>query len=255
MIEFVSEVSSEVLELAHLYETAPFGMCVTDTDHRFVRINQRLCDIHGKPLEEHIGRTIHDVIPGISEQVVSVLQRVIDSSEPVLAQEIRGSIQASPNGERAFLTDKYPLLSRTGRVVYVHSIVREVTPTILEVSNSTSGVVGPVRPRSNTLANLLAGGSLALVGHGDLTLGQRLMVARERCGLTKVAVARVVLDPGEHKKPPSATIAAWERETMGLTLPSLWRLADLYEESGDISPSWVVLGDGPIKKRDPQETL
>ena len=242
----LSEVSSEVLELAHLYETAPVGMCVTDTDHRFVRINQRLCDIHGKPLEEHIGRTIHEVLPGISDQIVSVLQSVIDSSEPVLAQEIRGSIQASPNGERAFLTDKYPLLSRTGQVAYVHSIVREVTPTMPEVSNNTSGVVSP-GPRSNTLADLLAGGSLALVGQ-DLTLGQRLMVARERCGLTKVAVARIVLDPGEDKKPRAATIGAWEKETMGLTLPRLRRLADLYEEVGGVSPSWVVLGDGPMMR-------
>ncbi len=91
------------------------------------------------------------------------------------------------------------------------------------------------------------------MGNDDLTLGERLMVARERCGLTKVAVAEVVLDPGEDKKPRSATIAAWERETMGLTLPSLRRLAGLYEEVGGISPSWVVLGDGPIMKRDLEE--
>ncbi len=40
---------------------------------------------------------------------------------------------------------------------------------------------------------------------------------------------------------------------MGLTLPSLRRLAGLYEEVGGISPSWVVLGDGPIMKRDLKE--
>ena len=86
------------------------------------------------------------------------------------------------------------------------------------------------------------------MGYDDLTLGERLTVARTRCGLTKVAVARIVLDPGEEKEPRSATIGAWERETMGLTLPRLRRLADLYEREGGISPSWVVLGDGPIMK-------
>ena len=92
------------------------------------------------------------------------------------------------------------------------------------------------------------------MGYDDLTLGERLMVARERCGLTKVAVARIVLHPGVNKKPRSGTIGAWEREAMGLTLPSLRRLADLYEEFGGISPSWVVLGDGPIEKPDLEET-
>ena len=86
------------------------------------------------------------------------------------------------------------------------------------------------------------------MGYDDLTLGERLMIARERCGLTKVAVAGIVLDPGEDKKPRSATIGAWEQETMGLTLPRLRRLADLYEKVGGISPSWVVLGNGPIMK-------
>ena len=91
-------------------------------------------------------------------------------------------------------------------------------------------------------------------GYDYLTLGERLMVARVRCGLTKVAVARMVLDPGEDKEPRSATIAAWEQETMGLTLPRLRRLADLYEKEGGISPSWVVLGDGPIMKPDLEKT-
>ena len=43
------------------------------------------------------------------------------------------------------------------------------------------------------------------------------MIARERCGLTKVAVAGIVLDPGEDRKLRSATIGAWEQETIGLT--------------------------------------
>ena len=237
-----------MLELAHLYERAPIGLCVTDTDHRFVRINQRLCDINGKLVEEHIGRTIHEVIPHISGQIVPMLRNVIDSSEPVLGHEVRGHTSASPDEERVYLTDHYPLRSKTGSVVYVHSMVQDVTPAGVEASESTSGAVDPVRPRSNTLADLFVGGALALVEHEDLTLGQRLMIARERCGLTKVAVAKAVLDPGEDKKPRAATIGAWEQETMGLTLPRLRRLAGLYEKAGGISPSWVVLGDGPMMK-------
>ena len=85
-------------------------------------------------------------------------------------------------------------------------------------------------------------------GSDGLTLGERLMVARERCGLTKIAVARIVLNPGEDKNPRSQTIGSWERESMGLTFVSLRRLTDLYEKVGNISPSWVMLGDGPMMK-------
>jgi PAS domain S-box-containing protein len=160
----VNEVSSEVLELAHLYERAPIGLCVTDTDHRFVRINQRLCDIHGKLVEEHIGRTIHEVIPHISGQIVPMLRNVIDSSEPVLGHEVRGHTSAYPDEERVYLTDHYPLRSKTGSVVYVHSMVQDVTPAGVEASESTSGAVDPVRPRSNTLADLFVGGGFGSGG-------------------------------------------------------------------------------------------
>ena len=244
MAQHVKEVSSEVLELAHLYERAPIALCVTDTQHRYVRINQRLCEINGKSVEEHIGRTIHEVIPQIADQIVSLFQNVIDSSEPILGHEVRGHTAAYPDEERIFLGDHYPLLSKVGKVLYVHTMVRDVTLTTYKVSRSTSETSDPVRLRSNTLAK----------GYDGLTLGERLMVARARCGLTKVAVAKIVLDPGEDKKPRSATINAWERETMGLTLPRLRRLADLYDKVGGISPSWIVLGDGPIMKPDLKET-
>ena len=244
MAQHVNEVSSEVLELAHLYEKAPIALCVTDTQHRYVRINQRLCEINGKSVEEHIGRTVHEVIPQIADQIVSLFQNVIDSSEPILGHEVRGHTAAYPDEERIFLGDHYPLLSKVGKVLYVHTMVRDVTLTTFKVSRSTSETSDPVRRRSNTQDK----------GYDGLTLGERLMVARARCGLTKVAVAKIVLDPGEDKRPRSATINAWERETMGLTLPRLRRLADLYDKVGGISPSWIVLGDGPIMKPDLEET-
>ena len=229
MGQHMNEVSSEVLELAHLYERAPIGLCVTDMQHRYVRINQRLSEINGKPIEEHIGRTIHEVVPHISDQMASAFQNVIDSSAPVLAHAVRPHPSADPDEERIFLGDHYPLLSKVGRVLYVHTMIQDVTPTASRAS-------------------------LAPMGNGYLTLGERLMVARGRCGLTKMTVARIVLDPGEDKKPRSATIGAWEQEKMGLALPRLQRLADLYEEVGGISPSWVVLGDGPIMRPDLEET-
>ncbi|MBL4575727.1 MAG: PAS domain-containing protein, partial [Opitutaceae bacterium] len=123
----MKESSSEELELAHLYEKAPIGLCVTDTQHRYVRINQRLCDINGKTIEEHIGRTLHEVIPHVADQVVPIFQSIIDSAEPVLGLEVRGHTAAHPNEERIFLGDHYPLSSKGGKVLYVHTIVRDIT--------------------------------------------------------------------------------------------------------------------------------
>ena len=122
----VNEPSSEELELVHLYEQAPIGLCVTDRQHRYVRINKRLCEINGKSIEEHIGHTIGEVLPHIADQIVPMFQRVIDSGQPVRGHEVRGDT-AVPGVERVFLGDHYPLRSKGGPVLYVHTMVQDVT--------------------------------------------------------------------------------------------------------------------------------
>ncbi|MFV2006308.1 MAG: sensor histidine kinase [Longimicrobiales bacterium] len=118
---------SEELELAHLYERAPIALCVTDRDHRYIRINQRLCDINGKPMEEHVGRTVHEVVPHLADQIVPMFQAVIDTGEPVLEYEVRGQTLSRPGEERIFLGNHFPLTSRAGEVQYVHTMVSDIT--------------------------------------------------------------------------------------------------------------------------------
>ena len=118
---------SKALELAHLYERAPIALCVTDRDHRYVRINQRLCDINGKSMEEHVGRTVQEVIPHLADQIVPMFQNVIDTAEPVLDYEVRGETLRYPGEERVFLGNHFPLISEAGEVKYVHTMVRDIT--------------------------------------------------------------------------------------------------------------------------------
>ena len=118
---------SEALELAHLYERAPIALCVTDRDHRYVRINQRLCDINGRSMEEHVGRMVQEVIPHLADQIVPIFQNVIDTAEPVLDYEVRGETLSDPGEERVFLGNHFPLISEAGEVKYVHTMVRDIT--------------------------------------------------------------------------------------------------------------------------------
>ena len=118
---------SETLELGHLYARAPIGLCVTDRDHRYVRINQQLCDINGQPMEKHVGRTIQEVIPHLADQIVPMFQHVIDTAEPVLDHEVRGETLSYPGEERFFLGTHFPLISKAGEVQYVHTMVRDIT--------------------------------------------------------------------------------------------------------------------------------
>lgn len=90
-------VKSQLNEIESTYATAPVGLCFLDRDFRFVRINQRRAEIHGIPMEAHIGRSVQEVVPEIGLAIIPLLQRVIASGELIPKKEISGVM---PNGSQ-----------------------------------------------------------------------------------------------------------------------------------------------------------
>ena len=78
-------------ELEHLFRTAPVGMAVLDSDLRLQRINAWLSATTGEPVEAHIGRTLKEVLPESASQLIPLLQKVIDTKEPVVGLYIEVS--------------------------------------------------------------------------------------------------------------------------------------------------------------------
>ncbi len=115
----------QLAELKQLYDTAPVGLGFVDTDLRYLRLNEQLASINGRPVAEHIGRTLREVIPEIAPQVEPVYRRVIETGEPALNFEVHGSTLAGP--ERDFLVSYYPVKSDDGSVQGVSIVVQDIT--------------------------------------------------------------------------------------------------------------------------------
>jgi PAS domain S-box-containing protein len=62
-----------------IWRHAAVGMAVIDTGLRFVRINERLAEINGASVEAHLGRTIREMVPDLTEQGEAALRRVIET--------------------------------------------------------------------------------------------------------------------------------------------------------------------------------
>ena len=114
-------------ELDQLYRTAPVGLCLMGRDLHFVRINERLAAINGKPVAEHIGRAIREVLPEISHMVEPAYRRVIETGEPVLDSEVHGTTPAEPGVPKYWLASYYPLKSEDGTVQGVSTVVQDIT--------------------------------------------------------------------------------------------------------------------------------
>ena len=117
----------QLTEIDQLYKTAPVGLCLLDRDLRYLRINQQLADINGKPISEHIGKTIYEVTPDIAKIVSPTYLKVINSGEPSVNNEIQGSLPAQPEVRRDWLVSYYPLMSNKGQVEGVNTVVVDIT--------------------------------------------------------------------------------------------------------------------------------
>ena len=114
-------------ELEALYATAPVGLCVIDQDLRFVRINQRLAEINGMGVEEHLGKRVREVIPDLADQVEPLLRSVLEKGEPMLNLELSGETAAQPGVLRHWVESWFPINNSEGKVTSINMVAEEVT--------------------------------------------------------------------------------------------------------------------------------
>lgn len=114
-------------ELSLIYETAPVGLCFLDKQLRYVRVNERLAQINGKPASEHIGRTGSEVIPEIAKSLDPLLQQVLDTKKPLLNHEIKGTTPTKPDVVRYWRVSHFPLIGANGEVVGLNSVTEDIT--------------------------------------------------------------------------------------------------------------------------------
>ncbi|MGJ5673061.1 MAG: PAS domain S-box protein [Nostochopsis sp.] len=117
----------QLAELEAIYATAPIGLSFHDADLKFVRINERLAEINGLPVSEHIGRSMDEIIPELVEKLESIFQQVLQSGLPLLNLEIRTATPGLPDVERDFLTSYYPLKAADGQVLGINVMVQDIT--------------------------------------------------------------------------------------------------------------------------------
>jgi PAS domain S-box-containing protein len=119
------EVRRQLSYVEAIYATAPVGLCFVGTDLRYRSINSRLAEIHGKPIEEHIGRTLREAVPEQADAIEPVYRRVIETGEAVLDVEM--SSAAKPGIVQHSIVSYYPVKDGRGKVIGVNVVVVDIT--------------------------------------------------------------------------------------------------------------------------------
>jgi two-component system CheB/CheR fusion protein len=100
--------------LENLYESSPVGLFLIDDQFRFLRVNSVLAEMNNRSVEEHLGKTVSEVTPQFSEQLIPFFRQVIETGKPVKNVEIEGTKPSEPDTKGYWLATYYPLQMNDG---------------------------------------------------------------------------------------------------------------------------------------------
>jgi PAS domain S-box-containing protein len=119
-----AERESAALEALQL--AAPVGFGFVDRELRWVRVNEALASFSGAPVEEHLGRTVAEMMPAVWPQLSPVCRHVLETWQPVLNRHIVGEAAAATPGAQTWLTSCYPVRVE-GKVIGLGIVVVDIT--------------------------------------------------------------------------------------------------------------------------------
>ncbi|MCB0084478.1 MAG: PAS domain S-box protein [Caldilineaceae bacterium] len=114
-------------ELEAIYNSAPIGLCVLDRELRYQRVNERLAEMNGLPVADHIGRTGRELFPDLAAKTEAALRNVLATGEPVIRLELTGEIPSQPGVPHTWIESWFPLHDAGGAVSAINIVIEEIT--------------------------------------------------------------------------------------------------------------------------------
>lgn len=121
------ETQARLSEIEQIYRDTPVGLFTFDREFRFLRINERMAEINGLPVEVHIGKTMWEIIPQLAPLIAEVARPVLERGESVLDIEVHGRTEKAPTIDRDWLINYFPLRGDSGDIIGLFGAVVEIT--------------------------------------------------------------------------------------------------------------------------------
>ncbi|MFF7196809.1 SpoIIE family protein phosphatase [Streptomyces sp. NPDC008079] len=116
----------DLAALDSLFDSSPLGVAIFDRDLRYVRLNEALAAMNGRPVADHIGHTVREVLDERSAADLTALQRdVLATGRPVI-----DLVTYAPHGRGHRSLSYHRLVDRAGRVLGISATVIDVTERV-----------------------------------------------------------------------------------------------------------------------------
>lgn len=125
--ERTEELRRSQAQINAFFASATVGMCVVDSQLRFVRVNETLAEIDGLPVEKYAGKTLREVVPNLALAIEPLYQQVLATGQPVLNREVRGEVPSKPGVTRYWLVSYFPIQGELDCAYGVGTVVVEIS--------------------------------------------------------------------------------------------------------------------------------
>jgi PAS domain S-box-containing protein len=104
--------------------STPNGVAVLDKDLKYVYCNSGLAAMNDSDPASFIGKTLHEIVPHLTEVLEPALRQVFKTSQPITGLEVEGT---GPDRGRTWLEHLQPIFDADCQVTGVAVMVEEIT--------------------------------------------------------------------------------------------------------------------------------
>jgi formate hydrogenlyase transcriptional activator len=112
--------------LTAYFRASGVGFCILDLEFRFQAVNEVLAAIDGLPANEHIGKSLREVLGDFAELVEPYLLGVIATGQPIADLEV-SCVLARRSDAGHWILHYVPIKDQAGKVAQIGAVVIEVT--------------------------------------------------------------------------------------------------------------------------------
>jgi len=103
------------------------GLGIVNDQMQFIQVNEALAEVHGLSPQEHIGKTVNEIMPDVTHQFQSLVEELLRSGTPILNLELSSEKPSQPGVLHHWLTCYFPVPLKNGLARGVGFIVLDIT--------------------------------------------------------------------------------------------------------------------------------
>ena len=119
-----SALGESAKSIAGFLEASTIGLCILDTEFRYLSINEALAAMNGLSPTEHLGKTVREVLGPLADEIEPHLRLVVASGAPTQTFEI-SAVLPGRDVQTHWADYCFPIRDASGKVTRIGAVIIE----------------------------------------------------------------------------------------------------------------------------------